>query len=84
MTHHRFFNIALAVTMAATLVAGTVMTPDDFATVAERERREWMAAVSHCHRAFGPSTQPEYNDIGLLVCVGRRGQQLGPVMVAAK
>ncbi len=45
---------------------------DDFATAAEIERREWMHAVAHCHRAFGPNTGPEYNADGLLVCVGRR------------
>ena len=85
MTNHHFFNIALAVVAAATLVAGTTMTPETFEADAARERREWMFAVQACHRAFGPNTGPEYDDAGHLVCVGRKGQQLGPVqMVASK
>lgn len=43
------------------------------------ERRELMHAIQHCHRAYGPATQPEYNDRGLLVCVSRRGEVLALV-----
>lgn len=81
---HRQMNWALAIVAAITLVAGTVMTPDDFASEAQKEQREWMAAVSICHRAFGPNTGPEYNAAGHLVCVGRKGTELGPVLVANK
>lgn len=80
---HRQMNWMLAIVAAITLVAGTVMTPDDFASEAQKERREWMAAVSICHRMHGPNTGPEYNAAGLLVCVGRKGQELGPVLMVA-
>lgn len=49
----------------------------------DAERREWAAAVTVCHRAFGPSTAPEYDERGLLVCVSRRGERLAPVSHAA-
>lgn len=57
---------------------------DDFDAMAAQERRMWMQAVQHCHRSFGPQTAPEYDDQDRLVCVGKRGQRLGAVKVAAK
>ena len=47
----------------------------DFDGLAMREHRDWMQAVAHCHRAFGPQTAPEYDDSNRLVCVGKRGQR---------
>lgn len=51
----------------------------DFDTAAAQERREWMQAVAHCHRAFGPQTAPEYDDHDHLICVGKRGQRMAAV-----
>ena len=51
----------------------------DFESAAQAERREWMYAVQLCHRAFGPSTQPEYDDQDKLICVSRRGERLALV-----
>ena len=48
----------------------------DFESDAVKERRDWMTAVSVCNRMYGPSTQPEYDDRGHLVCVSRRGEVL--------
>lgn len=72
---HRQMNWTLAIVAALTLVAGTAMTPDDFATEAQKEQRAWMHAVQHCHRAYGPQTQPEYDERDHLICVGARGQR---------
>ena len=48
---------------------------NDIDVLAMREHRDWMQAVAHCHRAFGPQTAPEYDDSNHLVCVGKRGQR---------
>lgn len=47
----------------------------DFDAMAQQEQRMWAHAVQHCHRAFGPQTQPEYNERDQLVCIGKRGQR---------
>jgi hypothetical protein len=83
MVIHRLINWALALAVVALLAAVQTLDASDFETEAEAERREWMAAVSVCHRAYGPSTQPEYADNGQMICRTRRGQEL-PYRVAAK
>ena len=83
MNLHRLTNWAMALSVVALFAAVQTLDARDFETEAEAERREWMAAVSVCHRAYGPSTQPEYADDGQLICRTRRGQEL-PYRVAAK
>ena len=56
---------------------------DSADTALQQEQREWMQAIQTCHRAYGPSTAPEYDDEGRLVCVGKRGQK-HPLLAAAK
>ena len=63
-------------------LAGT-LDASDFESEVARERREWHSAITLCHRAWGPSTQPEYDERGHLVCVSRRGEVLH-YRVAAK
>lgn len=73
---HRFINWAIALAVLIVIAAVQQLDARDFETDAEAERREWMAAVSVCNRSYGPSTQPEYDDRGHLVCVSRRGEVL--------
>lgn len=83
MTNHRMFNTALFV--LALIAWLFVMDSDNTAEQAmDAERREWMQAIQHCHRSYGPQTAPEYDDQDRLICVGKRGQRLGNVKVAAK
>ena len=72
MTKHRLANTALFV---LALIAWLFVMDDDFEQDMESERREWAAAVTFCHRSFGPSTQPEYDHQNKLICVGRKGQR---------
>lgn len=82
MTSHRIANIALLVLI---LAAWAIAMDGDFerlaepehdtAALAQLEHRMWLHAVQHCHRAFGPGTQPEYDANDRLVCVGKRGQR---------
>lgn len=72
MTKHRLANTAL---FALALIALLFVMNDDFEQDMESERREWAAAVTFCHRSFGPSTQPEYDHQNKLICVGRKGQR---------
>ena len=72
MTKHRLANTALFV---LTLIAWLFVMNDDFEQDMESERREWAAAVTFCHRSFGPQTQPEYDHQNRLICVGRNGQR---------
>jgi len=51
----------------------------DYDSLAAQERRMWMQAVAHCHRAFGPQTAPEYDEADRLICVGKRGQRLAGI-----
>ena len=55
----------------------------DFDALAMQEQRDWLQAVQFCHRAFGPQTAPEYDERDQLVCVGKRGQRMAAVQVAA-
>lgn len=55
----------------------------DFDAMAAQEQRDWLQAVQFCHRAFGPQTAPEYDERDQLVCVGKRGQRMAAVQVAA-
>lgn len=73
---HRFINWAIALAILIVMAAVQQLDPHDFESDAVKERREWMTAISVCHRAYGPSTQPEYDDRGHLVCVSRRGEVL--------
>ena len=76
MTAHRIANVCLFVLACVVWAFAMDATyRDDLDSAADQERREWMAAIAHCHRAFGPATQPEYNDRGQLVCIGKRGQK---------
>jgi hypothetical protein len=74
--NHRLINIALVVGILATMVGIQFLDVSDVETerAMSKERREWMHAVQHCLRAYGPQTQPEYTDDGKLICVGARGQ----------
>lgn len=73
---HRFINWAIALAILIVMFAVQQLDARDFESDAVKERREWMTAISVCHRAYGPSTQPEYDDRGHLVCVSRRGEVL--------
>jgi len=68
--------LALAIVLAFVVTEHINGPQQDFETAAEQERREWMHAVQTCHKAYGPSTQPAYDDRGHLVCVSRRGDVL--------
>lgn len=81
--NNRAFSILGAAMLLVLFGAAQQLDPHDFESDAVKERREWMTAISVCHRAYGPSTQPEYDDRGHLVCVSRRGEVL-PYRVAAK
>lgn len=72
MTRHPLANAAL---FMLALIALLFVMNDDFEQDMESERREWAEAVTFCHRAFGPQTQPEYDANDRLICVGRKGQR---------
>ena len=81
MTQHRLFNVALF--MLAVIAWLFVMDSDyEAETALDAERREWMQAIQFCHRTAGPQTQPEYDERGTLICVGKRGQRHNEVKVA--
>lgn len=80
---HRIINWAIALAILIVMAAVQQLDPQDFESDAVKEMREWHTAISVCHRAYGPSTQPEYDDRGHLVCVSRRGEVL-PYRVASK
>ena len=80
---HRLINLAIAAAILLTLIGIQVLDASDLESEMQTEQREWITAVSICHRAYGPSTQPEYNESGRLVCVSRRGEVL-PYRVASK
>lgn len=82
-TTPRMWPWAAAFAIVCTIAAVQQLDPHDFESDAVKERREWMTAISVCHRSYGPSTQPEYRDDGMLVCVSRRGEVL-PYRVASK
>lgn len=81
MTKHRMFNTALFV---LALIAWLFVMDSDYEaeTALDAERREWMQAIQFCHRTAGPQTQPEYDERGTLICVGKRGQRHNEVKVA--
>lgn len=83
MTKHRMFNTALFV---LALIAWLFVMDSDYEaeTALDAERREWMQAIQFCHRTAGPQTQPEYDERGTLICVGKRGQRHNEVKVANK
>ena len=79
MTAHRSLNMALLVFGIAVwaFAMDTDFSADQRAM--DAERRAWAQAVAHCHRAFGPQTQPEYDHNDVLVCVSRKGTRLAAV-----
>lgn len=81
MSAHRMFNTALFV---LALIAWLFVMDGDYSAeqAMDAERREWMQAIQFCHRTAGPATQPEYDERGTLVCVGKRGQRHNEVKVA--
>ena len=83
MTKHRLANTAL---FALALIAWLFVMDSDYEaeTALDAERREWMQAIQFCHRTAGPQTQPEYDERGTLICVGKRGQRHNEVKVANK
>lgn len=83
MTRHRMFNVAL---FTLALIAWLFVMDSDYETetALDAERREWMQAIQFCHRTAGPATQPEYDERGTLICVGKRGQRHNEVKVANK
>ncbi len=83
MTKHRMFNTALFV---LALIAWLFVMDSDYEaeTALDAERREWMQAIQFCHRTAGPQTQPEYDERGTLICVGKRGQRHNEVKVENK
>jgi hypothetical protein len=83
MTTHRLANAALFVLIFAAwaIAMDTDYHADQVAM--DAERREWAHAVQHCHRAFGPGTQPEYDAQDRLVCVGKRGHRHIEVAIPA-
>ena len=62
--------------LLALFAAAQQIDPHDFESDAVKERREWMHAIQHCNRAWGPSTQPEYDENDRLICRSRRGEVL--------
>lgn len=84
MTLHRLTNIVL---VAGILATWFLMQDSDYRndadTALQQERREWMQAIQTCHRAYGPATAPEYDDLGNLMCLGKRGQK-HPVIASSK
>ena len=84
MTRHRMFNVMLVVAILTTLAAIQFIDSRDFEADMTAERREWREAVMFCHRTAGPQTQPEYDERGTLICVGKRGQRHNEVKVANK
>lgn len=76
---HRFINWAIALAVLCVMAAVQQLDARDFESDLVKERRAWMHAIQHCHRAWGPSTQPEYDERGRLVCVSRRGEVLATV-----
>lgn len=85
MTLHRATNIAL---LAGILATWFLVMDSDYRneadTALQQEQRDYMQAIQTCHRAYGPSTAPEYTDDGRLICIGKRGQRHGEVKVAGK
>jgi hypothetical protein len=79
MTRTPLANAAL---FMLALIALLFVMNDDFEQDMESERREWAQAVTFCHRAFGPQTQPEYDHQNRLICVGRKGQRHNEVRPA--
>jgi hypothetical protein len=75
----RFINWAIALAVLCVMAAIQWLDASDFEVDAANERREWMYAIQHCHRAFGPQTAPEYDDQDRLICVGKRGQRLAAI-----
>jgi len=73
---NRFMNVAIVCAILATMAGIQVLDAKDFESEADAERRDWMYAVQHCHRAYGPQTSPEYDDQNMLVCVSRSGDVL--------
>ena len=78
MTRHRMFNVAL---FTLALIAWLFVMDSDYEaeTALDAERREWMQAVTFCHRTAGPQTAPEYTDDNKLVCIGRKGQRYAQI-----
>lgn len=89
MTNHKktpwVWPYAATVAVVATIASVQALDADSVGIEAHMtaERREWAAAVTVCHRAFGPSTAPEYDDTGRLICVSRRGERLATAAHAA-
>lgn len=79
MTAHRLLNIALLVLGVAVWAFAMDTDFSDGQKAMDAERRAWAQAVAHCHRAFGPQTQPEYDHNDVLVCVSRKGTRLAAV-----
>jgi len=73
---NRFKNLDIFILIVSLMLGIQWLDAKDFESEADAERRDWMYAVQHCHRAYGPSTQPEYNDKNMLVCVSRSGNVL--------
>jgi DMSO/TMAO reductase YedYZ molybdopterin-dependent catalytic subunit len=66
------FNWLLAATLVAVMAAVQHLDASDFERHAAAERDEWAQAIQQCHRAYGPATQPEYDDHDRLICRSRR------------
>lgn len=73
---NRAFSILGAAMLLVLFGAAQQLDPHDFDTDAEKELREWMHAIQHCHRAYGPQTAPEYDENDRLICRSRRGEVL--------
>lgn len=76
---HRLINWALLLAILFTMFSIQFLDASDIESEMVKERREWSYAITHCHRVFGPQTQPEYDDNGKLICVGARGQKYAEV-----
>lgn len=76
----KFSDLTVAVLCVLAVIAtyglAGMFDAHDFESDAEKDRREWMHAIQHCHRAWGPSTQPEYDENDRLICRSRRGEVL--------
>ena len=84
MTLHRLTNSAILVGI---LAIWFLVMDTDYRNEADnaliQEQREWMHAIQTCHRAYGPSTAPEYDEHQNLVCLGKRGQK-HPLIASSK
>lgn len=81
---NRTINVAILAAILATVWAIWFLDAASLGGAVSQKKREQDYATQVCHRAYGPSTQPEYNTHGVLVCISRRGEVLAAVQRPAQ